>query len=490
MFAGLMLGRFIDLMYRIFLARALSPAEYGLFFLAYNIIFVASTVAIGGFPQGLMRYVAYYKGKKDKARVKGVMIDAGLVMAGLGVVSGAIVFLLAEWLASLFHTPGLTPIFQIVAFFLPAQALFLYSKSVLEGFQRLKYWFYGEIISTRLLRLVLTIVLVSLGFGLLGISLIFVFTVAIGFVVMAWFASKKVFPNFRKIKAVHGAREYLSFAAPLFFSSSILAISGHIDTIMIGLFMSTASVGFYNVALPLAALLRMFLASFNGIFAPMTTELFAKNKMKEVGALYKSVTKWAFMSAWPVFLLFFAFPGQVIELFFGPGYGSGAIALAILSVGYLVNTGVGSAGVLLLASGKPKLLLINNAVIAVLNIAFNWLLIPVFGLVGAAVATSFSVSVINLLMLAEVKEFLGFHPYKKSFLRPLAAGVVAAIAAYAGFAATGMFIAAAIGFAALYILLVFVFKSFEKEDLVIATAIEKKLGWGTRMSGFLGKYSA
>jgi O-antigen/teichoic acid export membrane protein len=81
-------------------------------------------------------------------------------------------------------------------------------------------------------------------------------------------------------------------------------------------------------------------------------------------------------------------------------------------------------------TGHPKFNLVNSLALALLNVGLNVILIPKYGIVGAAIAAATSMAIINLLRLAEVHYILKVHPYQWSFLKPLLAGTLAAVCTY------------------------------------------------------------
>jgi len=103
---------------------------------------------------------------------------------------------------------------------------------------------------------------------------------------------------------------------------------------------------------------------------------------------------------------------------FGPDFEPGWIVLVIGTLGQLVNCGVGSAGHLLLMSGNERRLIKVQAVATIVTVGLGLLLVPRWGIVGAAVATCATTVLTNSWNLAQVNRLLGFLPYsRKSFLQ-------------------------------------------------------------------------
>ena len=92
---------------------------------------------------------------------------------------------------------------------------------------------------------------------------------------------------------------------------------------------------------------------------------------------------------------------------FGQEFVSGSPALIILSGAQLVNAAAGSVGLTLMMTGHERSTAYGLFVSAVVNVVLNAVLIPQFGVVGAAVATATSTILWNVLLIIEVYRKLG-----------------------------------------------------------------------------------
>jgi O-antigen/teichoic acid export membrane protein len=127
------------------------------------------------------------------------------------------------------------------------------------------------------------------------------------------------------------------------------------------------------------------------------------------------------------FLLFVLIYNQEILTIFGQEYIVGGIVLIILTFGQFINASVGPTGTILIMSGKQNYEVFNSIAICIMNIILNIILIPRFGIEGAAVATASSIVIINIFKILEVFVLYKFHPYKKSFLKLIVFSLFAAI---------------------------------------------------------------
>jgi O-antigen/teichoic acid export membrane protein len=216
----------------------------------------------------------------------------------------------------------------------------------------------------------------------------------------------------------------LNFSWPLFFVYFSGFLILYTDTLMIGYFKTSQDVGIYSVAHRTALLIGIAIASFNSIFAPIISDLYNRHKQRELEKLFKIVTKWIFSFSLPVFLIIVFFAKSILGIF-GQEFTPGTKCLIILCIGWIIHSAVGSVGIMISMIGRPKINLLNVSSVLILNIILNLILIPEYGIVGAALATTLSISIIRIISLFEVYLILRIHPYQADILKPMAAGGIA-----------------------------------------------------------------
>lgn len=138
-----------------------------------------------------------------------------------------------------------------------------------------------------------------------------------------------------------------------------------------------------------------------------------------------------------------------------------------------------SAESLLIMSGRPYLNLVNSTCWLALNFVLNLFLIPRYGILGAAVATSVSMNVVNVLRLLEVFAYYRFHPFTRSHTKPIIAGFAAFLAAWYvdGHLASGSVWAALLSylcFVSVYIVLLAI-QGIEPEDRALLRRVRLHL---------------
>jgi O-antigen/teichoic acid export membrane protein len=229
----------------------------------------------------------------------------------------------------------------------------------------------------------------------------------------------KSFPEIlRKGPILYERRKITFFSLPLLLAGVFHTILIRVSVLMIGHFLSAAMVGIYATAQRALPLILIPLGAFNTIFAPIISDLFAREKRKELENHFKTVAKWIFMTSLPIFTLLIFFSKQILSIF-GPEFVAHSGAMIILCSGQMINSATGSAGLMLMMTGRPHINLLNSALLCVTAIFLNIYMIPRYGIIGAAWVSAFSISAIQLVRLLEVWYLLGMHPYQLNFLKPI-----------------------------------------------------------------------
>jgi len=479
---GTLIGRAFSYGSRLIIAR-LGAGDYGLVSLGFAVMSIVAVLSLAGMQQGVVRYVSFYKGKEDEGRIKGTIISALRITLPLSLLLAFILFWQASWVSvHFFHDASLTPILRVFSIAIPFWVLTSNFLSATVGFQDMRYQVYAQYIFQEVLKLALIAIFVGLGFGVLGAAWGWVIAIIAMSFLAFYFLEKKVFSILRTdVKAVSVDKELMSFSLPLLFAGIGGLVMVWTDTLMLGYFCSSVEVGIYNAALPTAQVISAIPGAFGIIFFPVVSELYARNKIDDLRKTYSAVTKWMVSLIFPAFLLVLLFSEPVIRILFGAEYIAGATALSILMSGFMVAMMVGPVSEILQAYGKTKTILMITYIGAGVNFLLNFLLIPIYGINGAAIATGLSLALLYIVNFLFAYRVVKVQPFRLSYLKIVLASLLAVSVVYLLTKyVIGVSIPALIGmlfvYLALYGFLLLVMKSFEEEDLMIMRAIDQRLG--------------
>jgi O-antigen/teichoic acid export membrane protein len=214
-------------------------------------------------------------------------------------------------------------------------------------------------------------------------------------------------------------------------------LMSQVDKIALGFYRGAREVGIYSVAAAVVAYVSIILTSVNQVFSPIIADLHTRKDNMMLGRLYRALTKWVLGLTLPLAVTVIVYARPLMRIF-GHDFEAGWPILIIGTVGQLVNCGVGPVGLLLLMSGnQQRLLRVQAGMAAVMSVA-SIALVPVWGIVGAAVAAAITNAGTNGWNLLEVRKVLGLSPFSRSYLRLLVPATTSLLVALALKSAAGM----------------------------------------------------
>lgn len=204
-------------------------------------------------------------------------------------------------------------------------------------------------------------------------------------------------------------RRWLRQFIPLSLVAGLGAVNGQADLLILGLYMDGKSLGVYRVALQVAFFLSVGLVIANATIAPHISKLYNEGNIEELQEMISKVSRVLVVSALPASLVCIVFPTLILESVFGGEFLLGQIPLQILASAQLINTMAGSVGIILLMTGNEDVVRFFLLISIVINVSFSFLLIPQFGMVGAAIANFFSIAFANIYMWKSVQGKVGIN---------------------------------------------------------------------------------
>jgi len=424
---GTALGAVLRYLFHIVIAKKLGPELFGVFILGFSIFKIGAMAAEFGLPQAILRFVPMYQADRDQAKTKGIVLSSiRIVLLAGGTLSSLMILFSRTVSIKLFHDADIVKSLIPLALLLPLAAITSILTSATQGFKIMKI----KVIVTEIFEPSARIILV-LGLFLMGIRFEGVMAsyaaAAIMATLLAWQYLKKVFPSIveRSLPPVYETGKLLSFTWPLFLLRFIGVLLLWTDTLLLGYFKSAEDVGIYTAVQRTVMAGSVMMASINTIFSPFISQLFHQHQLRRLNDLFKTVAKWTFTLSFPIYLALIFFAGPILSMF-GQEFKNGAPALVILSLGWLVNSCTGSLGVMITMTGRPIINFSYAVGVFIINILLNWILIPRYGIRGAAMATAISLALGNLVSLVTVRFLLKMHPYREDFLKPLFSGLAAA----------------------------------------------------------------
>jgi O-antigen/teichoic acid export membrane protein len=407
------------------LAHLLGSTDVGRYAQATALLAVLETLSLSGVFAALRRFVAVHVADRDHGALRGT-VRLGL---GLGTTSSVILgvglYLAAPWLADdLFRDPGLLGPVRFVALTLPFATFTNAALAATQGFRTMRPSAFIGLLFEPTLRLALTgLLLPALGLNGAMIALLAGYVAAAG---LSAAALARLLGPARE-RPIYRPRELFGFSTVNWLST--LASTGllWVDTLLLGVFLSSADVGLYNVATRLITMATFVMPAVNSAFAPRIADLHHRGRTDSLRRVYAVAASWNVRLTVPIFGVLLAFPAELLSLF-GRGFATAAMVTVILALGKLVVAATGPCGLMLDMSGRPAWSMASNIGGLVANVLLNLWWIPEYGIVGSAAAWALSLTLVNLVRVLAVWRLMGMLPFDGSSLKGVMAGAGATVA--------------------------------------------------------------
>ncbi len=473
------LGSIMFLFFTLIAARYYGPERFGLFIMAKTLLGVGGIIVTLGIPRSILKFIPHYMSIGDNKSLSGFVRFIYIFPLISSVVIGGSTYLFAPQITAFFEFPLIfTNLLRIVALILPIQALTDITRNVLYAEKQILYGAIGRelIEKTALILGILFIISFKLDLQalvvLLGISL----TLSLAYNSMVHFSIIKLDLS-KDIRYRFG--EWLNLSLPLLFTGFLVFFIRWTDNFVIAKFLDATELGIYSAAFTFPMFLGVFRRSFALIFVPLVSESYAKKNSGEIELLFKKSAGWLFGITFPLFLVVTVHSKRILSLLFGESYSAGSTALIIIAVGVMINFSSGLGDQVLLVNKKTKFIFWVNSLIFSYNLAMNLILVPRFGINGAAISTGSSIALQHLIFLLLAKKYQKLQFDYIYNLKFIVAGIfailVSTLALLFNFEEVMAILVVAILYVGTYIAVLRALKTFTKEDQAVIKTLEQRL---------------
>jgi O-antigen/teichoic acid export membrane protein len=378
------------------LVRWMGSSEYGVFANARAWAYLLALPSGLGLTIAMLRFAPEYQAQRDWARLGGYMRFSMLVLTAVSVT----VAVAAVGVVLSLDLP-LERKLPLVVGVVAVPALTLNDLFVQTGrsFGRISATFSLSMIGSPVLLIVLTGVLWLRDAPIDAILVTAVFLAAQIMVVGAQVVNgRRITPT--EVKAAASRYEpgrWIRVSLPLILFSGFVSITQYLDITMLGFYVTPDQIGIYDIAVKITGLLSFVMVSVASIGAPRFSYLYASRDLSALQALVNKVVHLAF---WPIVVgvgIMILAGGEILEIF-GPDFRQGETALGILAASYVFWAATTPAGYLLTTTGHQHRTFLPYLGALGAKIALNAVLIPRFGIEGAAIAHLVVIAGLNLLL--------------------------------------------------------------------------------------------
>ncbi len=374
---------------QIVLARWMGSSEYGIYVFVWTWVLVLGGLADLGLAMSTIRFISYYRERSEPALLRGLIRGARGIALSIGTLIAA-AGMAGLWFFEPFDSHYMLPAYLALVC-VPLYAL----TSVQDGLGKGFAWMGIALFPPYILRPALLLAAMVVA-HLAGLPM--EAKTAAGAAIVATWATgvlQAVLIDRRIDQTVDvGPRQY-AFKTWLVAAMPLLAITASeltlqsADVLIVSRYLTPTDVAIYFAAAKTMALIMFVHYAVGSAVANRFAALGARGDKESLRAFVRDAVHWTF---WPslaaaVALLILGVP---LLWLFGPKFVSGYPVMLILVVGFLFRSSMGPAEFLLNMLGQQRLCATVLATTAVMNVALNFALVPTFGLMGAATATSVS----------------------------------------------------------------------------------------------------
>jgi len=462
------------------MARVLGVDDYGAYNLSVSLAFALASTGNLGVDAAMERYLAVFAARRDDASLRGT-VRIGVVSSLIGgLVVAAAVFAFAPLMAArIFDDTSLVPLFRLVALIVPVLVITTVLSAAMRGFRRMDQSAFADNIVQPVFRTAVIAGLAIIGFNAYVAMIVFGLSLVASLSVLVVLLRRRLADVAAHARVREHVRGVLTFSFPFWLSGLLAQFRKSVQPVLLGAFRDVASVGIFSVAASANAIGQTINLSITKSLRPVLAQVLDAGDHAQTERLYRTTTRWTISVSLPFFIVLVLYPRAVLQIF-GESFQAGAAALTVLAFSELANAASGTSGTIIDMSGYNTVKVVNKVVWVTLSLGLNVLLIPRFGIMGAAIAALSSNAAMQAMRAIEVWVLARLNPYDRMTLKPVAAAAIAfvpgvAIRQWSGGALSVVeLVLSALAVGLVYIAALAAF-GFEEDDRLVLRAVGRQL---------------
>jgi O-antigen/teichoic acid export membrane protein len=401
-FVGLATASLTHLLLRVLLGRELGPSGLGLYTLVFTIYMFGTQFATLGMNSAMTKYIAEYN--ENLSKIKEYVSSGILGSIVSGSLMGILLYLFSSIISTdIFHLPEMSNLLKFTALCFPFISMQKTIIGTLNGLREMKWYAILNIAQNLLMVIVSFFMVIVLNMEVMGAVLGFVIpTIVVGLFSLIFARNLFVTPTKLTVTVL---KEISWFGFYVVLANSIGMINTQIDSLMIGYFMEEIDVGYYAVAIMLVQGVILLPQAVQAVTTPSIATYYGKGDFNNIQQLIKNTMLRMSAAIGCIALILAIFGKFLISLVFTDEFLPAYLPMLILLIGYSIYAAYASIGGCLASVGKVQMLFRIDAICAGLNTLLNIVLVPRFGLLGAASATSIALIFTALTNLYYIRKY-------------------------------------------------------------------------------------
>lgn len=410
----------IGLTTSIIIARAYGAEVLGILSLLQSSLMLATIFTILGTDTSILRLVPEHSVRYSPTSAFKIYRKSQYLVSGMSLIMGSLLFLVSGFLAdTIFSKPHLHYYFALGALFIIFKSLMNLNTQAVRGAKMIRAFAFMQLLPS-LSKLVILVPITIFFYNKNNPIYAMFASIAITALAGVWIMDRLFKKNAKSGDVIchMSIWKILTISVPMLLASTMFFIIGQTGVIMLGLFRTTAEVGYYSVAVSLSALTTFSATAITTIAAPKFSELYYTKNWYELFYIAKKTTKLMFWTSAPILLILIVFGKYILWGLYGKEYITAYSAIFFLTIGQFVSASSGATNTFMNMTGKQ--IAFRNIICsaAIINILLNYLLIPLMGITGSALAGMASTIFWNIASLIYIKKHfgktIGYLPFQRN----------------------------------------------------------------------------
>lgn len=364
-----------------YFAHVLGPAILGSYYLFLSYYSIFALIGDGGFGGAAVKRISEGRGANEYFSA---YIVLRIILLGISLTA---LLLIAPYLSD-FLASGLFPWLFLA---LIAGTIAGFASAGVYGSGKVGVAQISDFLNSAI-KIVAQIIATFLGYAAAGLAGGFIFGLLAGFLINFYFLPLRLAKfGIRHLKSL------FSFSFWIFLTSTGFTVFATADTILIGYFLTDADIGIYRVAYQLTGIALLVCTAVNTALYPRISRWNTDNDLNAIGSALPRAVTFSLLLAVPIVTGGILLGERLLYFFYGAEFAAGTPALVVLLIMQIFFIFMTLQITCLNAMDRPKHSFVATSIAAILNIGLNIILIPLLGILGAALATLVSITVTAIL---------------------------------------------------------------------------------------------
>ena len=395
----------------LYITNKYGAKQYGILVMLTTIASVFAIIPTFGSHDAILRVIGELWEHKKYSNIKYIFKRVLLATTFLAILFILLLYFSSGFIAeNILNKAYIKPYIKIISITIVATTILTIITATLTGIKKIKESVFIQTIATQLIFLIFLIINNSLKITD-NLIYIYVASYVTAITLSTIFVLKIIMylkhDNSKNIEHKYDLAKISAIALPLLFVNSLHFLIFQSDIIMLSIFATEQDIGIYNAARRIAELTSIPLFAINSIVVVKFAALHSKNDIYNLQKITKQSTKLMFFMSLPLLLFYFSFPSFVMGLF-SKEFIAGVGVLVLITGAQFINVISGSVGYIMSMTDNRHIVRNVLFIAAIINITLNYILIPIYGINGAAVASAICIVFNNIVLVIYVKKKLNF----------------------------------------------------------------------------------